>query len=526
MKEHILAIVGIGEAGMPVINKSKEMGIKTLGLGMGNSLGKDLVDIFEEVNIFDIDGMVNACRKYDVTGVIGPSEISAEPAALLAHKLGLPGNRVEGGFFARNKYLMRQKVSELDTVFQPEYCLYEKGMKIKYPVVVKALDSCGKQVITLVKTKEDFEEAVKEAEKISSNGKALIEEYLEGGKEYSVECISFNGEYSVVQVTEKDSSGPPHFAETGHHQPANISIEMRKKIGIIAEDILRVIGIDCGMAHLEIKIIDGKIYFIEVGARGGGGHIAETLTSLSTDCDYYRAAIQCSLDEYVPHEIHNISHCGLYYHIKNNAKFDELFKQSKGADWLYKSTVQTNEYPDAVYYSDREAAGYIIYNSDHKVGMKDILENKKIKAQIINEFPNAFEMLWKHNREIGRSLSDEDLKNGINKFLENGNSIAVLNGEHIIAYANLYCNNYETLEGYICNVYVLDEYRGCGLSNLLIEKAIEICEKNSFKSILLHVDEDNIPAISLYKKYGFHFTGKLNSNKENSVEMKKVLFLY
>ena len=29
-------------------------------------------------------------------------------------------------------------------------------------------------------------------------------------------------------------------------------------------------------------IIDNEIYFIEVGARGGGGHISDTLTPLST----------------------------------------------------------------------------------------------------------------------------------------------------------------------------------------------------------------------------------------------------
>ena len=40
--------------------------------------------------------MVETCRKHDVTG--GPSEVSAESAALLAHKLGLLGYREEGDF--------------------------------------------------------------------------------------------------------------------------------------------------------------------------------------------------------------------------------------------------------------------------------------------------------------------------------------------------------------------------------------------------------------------------------------------
>ena len=77
-----------------------------------------------------------------------------------------------------------------------------------------------------------------------------------------------------------------------------------------------IINVYYGMAHMEIKIIDDEIYFIEVGARGGGDHIADVLTPLSTGFDYYRAAIECYLGIYKHKEISNKAHSGIYFHSK------------------------------------------------------------------------------------------------------------------------------------------------------------------------------------------------------------------
>ena len=87
----------------------------------------------------------------------------------------------------------------------------------------------------------------------------------------------------------------------------------QEKIDIAVYDILHVLGIRCGMAHLEIKIIENEIYFIEVGARGGGDHIADTLTLLSTGFDYFRAAIECSLGKYKHQKICNVAYSGIYF---------------------------------------------------------------------------------------------------------------------------------------------------------------------------------------------------------------------
>src|SRR5690606_34916258 len=112
--------------------------------------------------------------------------------------------------------------------------------------------------ISLANNREEFNEAVKIAQDCSSDGSALIEEYLVGGKEYSIECISFNEKHYIVQYTEKESAGPPHFAEIGHHQPADLSDLEKNKIKISIAEILNSLGIRVGMSHVEIKIINGE----------------------------------------------------------------------------------------------------------------------------------------------------------------------------------------------------------------------------------------------------------------------------
>ena len=263
---------------------------------------------------------------------------------------------------------MRTKVASLTSARQPKFQLYSEGMDILYPVVVKSVDACGKRGVSIAYNEVDLEKAVQQAKENSSDGSALVEEYLKGGQEYSIECLSYGkGMHQVVQYTEKESAGPPHFVEIAHHQPANLSDEMKARIDRAAWDILEALGLNCGMAHLEIKIIDNEIYFIEVGARGGGDHISDILTPLSTGFDYYKAAIECHLGIYQPKEIKNKAYTGIYFHSKQNERLKPLFEEAKTAEWCIKNTVIKEEFDEATGNVGASNSGYIIYCSDHRI---------------------------------------------------------------------------------------------------------------------------------------------------------------
>ncbi len=372
-KTYLLAVIGAGEGGFPILYKARELDyVRTLAFGQADSLAKELADEFVVCDINDIERIVAICKEFNVNGVIGTSESTTESTALIAQQLGLPGNDVNGGFGASNKYVMRQRVSKVENIKQPRFSLYKEDAEYDYPIVVKALDSCGKRGISVVHSAEELPKAIAYAREYSSDGGVLMEQFLEGGNEYSIECLAGGGHYQIIQFTEKESSGAPHFVETAHHQPANISVELEVKIKIAVPDVLKAIGINCGMAHLELKIIDNEIFFIEVGARGGGDHIADTLTVNSTDFDYFKGAIDSCLGIYKYKEAHQKAFTGIYFHCKQNASLQPLFESARYADWCIADTVVSDDFSDAETNVGTAQSGYIIYCSDHKITIKDV----------------------------------------------------------------------------------------------------------------------------------------------------------
>jgi hypothetical protein len=61
-----------------------------------------------------------------------------------------------------------------------------------------------------------------------------VEEFVDG-REFSVEALSHNGKHYILQITDKVTSGAPHFIEMQHHQPAAISQEVANQIRAIVE---------------------------------------------------------------------------------------------------------------------------------------------------------------------------------------------------------------------------------------------------------------------------------------------------
>ncbi len=516
-----LGIIGCGIAALPILQKAREMGVETFCFALNEiDKTKGLPDHFIEVDIFDIDAIYKECLKVNLDGIIATSEISTEVTAILANKLGLPGNSIENGFAGRSKFLMRERVKNVSGVCQPKFFLYGDNEEFSYPVMVKALDGCGKNGITLARNEHEFKEAVTFAENTSSNGAVLIEEYIESGVEYSIECLSCNDKHYIIQTTQKDSSGPPHFAEMGHHQPGvPRESEKFKLIEKSVSAILHAVGITNSISHVEIKITDdNKVYFIELGARAGGGYIGDTLVGLSTGYDFFKGAIDIALGQFTPPIIDWNAYSGIYYLCDKTRYLLPLYNEAEHAPWCKKFRKPQTAISSIVVNSDRENAGMFIYQSDHKIGLADV----NFIAERINEDENAFSQLYAWNKKIGRELSEQELTDGINKFIEKGNVIAIRSGAEIIAFLNVYCNDYETKNAYINNVEVYHAYRGLGLSKLLMDKAVQLCIDAGFKTITLHVARENKAAVGLYRKYGFSENEKGNST-DIRMEMIKTL---
>lgn len=374
MKER-LAIIGSGEQAVIIADEAKKWKIETHSFSDAPSdrvIGHS--DEHHLVSIFDIDKIVDICRELEISGVIATTELTISITAKVAQKMGLNGMAVDISEKVTDKSYVREKAKTADMLRQPEYvvCDINAEMPIikEFPVIVKPTSLGGKRGISVVNCQEEMRNAIAfaNADMPAAKTKIIIEQYIEGGKEYSVESISCHGKHDIIQVTEKITSGPPHCVELGHMQPADLSDEMRKKVECAVSQLLAAVGVDNTTSHTEIKIVGDDIYLIELNARSGGDHISYPLTELSTGYSYIKGSIEVAMDRYRTPDLGNYEKrsCGVLFVAKQTAVFEDLFHYCEQYPWLYKKNQMTEELQEIMQNRSFDT-NYFIYLSDRGV---------------------------------------------------------------------------------------------------------------------------------------------------------------
>lgn len=111
-----------------------------------------------------------------------------------------------------------------------------------------------------------------------------------------------------------------------------------------------------------------------------------------------------------------------------------------------------------------------------------------IKDTLYSEYDN----FWSYNILKNELLNDKTTY------------IVAKENDQIVGFAGIMtCLDEATLN----NIVVKKSCRGRGIGGELLDTIIELCADLNMKTLTLEVDSSNIPAISLYKKFGFQNLG-------------------
>lgn len=293
-----LAIVGASYLQLPLIEKAKEMGYTThVFAWAANDVGETAADHFYPVSIVEKEQIAAICREIGIDGICSiASDLAAVTVNYVAAQLNLPGNSLQCTLKSTNKHHMRRAFEQGGDP-SPKSILVDENtdltkLELACPVIVKPTDRSGSRGIYKLETLEGLQEAIQASIREGFEKKALVEEFVEGD-EYSVEGISFGGRHHILTITQKFTTGAPHFIETGHREPAPVSAETFERVKQVVVHALDTLEIRNSASHSEIKISpDGSIHLIEIGGRMGGDCIGSDLVRYSTGVDYVRAVIQ------------------------------------------------------------------------------------------------------------------------------------------------------------------------------------------------------------------------------------------
>ena len=148
--------------------------------------------------------------------------------------------------------------------------------KIDFPCISKPTDNSGSRGVMLIHNESELREAVAYSSENGRSGGVIVEEYMRG-PEVSVEIITLDGQPHVLNVTDKLTTGAPHFVEMGHSQPSRLGDENVAKISDLATRAVKAVGIENGPAHVEIILTENGPKMVELGARMGGDCITTHL---------------------------------------------------------------------------------------------------------------------------------------------------------------------------------------------------------------------------------------------------------
>ena len=121
-----------------------------------------------------------------------------------------------------------------------------------------------------------------------------------------------------------------------------------------------------------------------------------------------------------------------------------------------------------------------------------------IKDILVSDFDD----FWNYN------ILKEELESPNSKYI-----IAKTNDGEIIGFAGIkiIINTAD-----IMNIVVKKSWRNQGVGNFLLNNLVSICKDLNLLSLSLEVNEDNYPAIHLYKKFGFKNIGLRKNYYKNN----------
>lgn len=290
---------------VPAILKAKNKGYYTVLIDyLPDNPGRLVADKWYSESTTDTEALLKIAKEEKIDGILAyASDPAAIPAAIVANKLGLPGNPLESIKILGLKYLFRKFLK--DNGFAcPEFRIIDLGkdtspleklMGIKYPCVVKPTDSSGSKGVRVVNSMTEVEDAIRNASAYSRNKILIVEEFIERGHKDIIggDIVVEGGKIAILgSMTAIRGDEGKSVIPVGEKFPDNLNKETRERIKNELNRLIDLLKLESGQFNIEIIIgTQGEIFFLEVGPRAGGNMIPIQLSDVfATDL------ITCNVD--------------------------------------------------------------------------------------------------------------------------------------------------------------------------------------------------------------------------------------
>jgi biotin carboxylase len=243
-----------------------------------------------------------------IDGVLCVAADAPMTAALVAHRLRLPGISLETARIAADKLAMKRRFAGAG-VPVPWFAAVESAEHLRAIVaergsslVIKPVDSRGSRGVQRIAHVADLDAAFRLAQSHSSTSRVMVETYLPG-PQVSTESIVMGGRCFTPGFADRNyeflERHAPFFIENGGDLPSRLPRPIQDRVKDVVAQAAAAMGVTGGVVKGDIVVHDGAPYVIELAARLSGGFFCTHEIPLNTGVDFIGCAIRVALGEHV-----------------------------------------------------------------------------------------------------------------------------------------------------------------------------------------------------------------------------------
>lgn len=284
-----------------LLNDLKSRGITTVLADMNEKVAaRAHADIFYPVSVLDVAAVKEVAIKEKVDFLITVcADQVLQVVAEVSEALGLPCyiDFATAENVSKKSYMKR--IFTENGIPTSQFVITDKFDKdkikhLRYPLIVKPVDSYSSRGVRKVTNEEDLHSAIADAVSISRTKTSIVEEFVEG-EEVTVDVYVEEGRAHVLCTSNLDKIGEGgKFVIHRSRHPAAVSANIAKKIEDAAQRIAEGFHLQNTPMLIQLIATEDRISVIEFCARTGGG-IKFKMIKHATGFDVVKAVVDLTL---------------------------------------------------------------------------------------------------------------------------------------------------------------------------------------------------------------------------------------
>ena len=287
-KRKKIVILGGSKYIVPVIKEAHGLGLFVITCDyLPDNYAHKYSDEYVNLSVVDKDAVLEYCKSNNVDGIISfACDPGVVTAAFVAEKLGLPNcGPYKSVEILQNKALFRSflrsnNFNVPDFYFFKSYndVLKDKE-KLKFPLIIKPVDSAGSKGVNKVNSFDDLKNFVDIALSYSKTHSFILEEFIEkSGCSSDCDSLSIDGDMVVTTFSSQyfDETCENQYVPSGYYWPSSFKNDETLYLKQEIQRLITLLGMQTSIYNIETRIgKDGKPYIMELSPRGGGNRLSE-----------------------------------------------------------------------------------------------------------------------------------------------------------------------------------------------------------------------------------------------------------